>query len=49
MNVWHFPIERLQMVKCEVCGRAFTHRRDFGPIGRICRACLSSAPEKRAA
>lgn len=49
MNIWSFPIERLQTVKCEVCGRAFAHRCDFGPIERICRSCLSTMPEKRAA
>jgi hypothetical protein len=49
MNIWYFPIERLQTVKCEVCGRAFAHRSDFGRIERICRSCLKSAPEKRAA
>ena len=49
MNVWYFPIPWLQMVKCEVCGRAFEPRSDYGPAGRTCRSCLNAAPEKRAA
>jgi formylmethanofuran dehydrogenase subunit E len=49
MNVWWSPIDRLQTVKCEVCGRAFAHRSDLVPIERVCRSCLNSAPEKRAA
>jgi len=49
MNVWYFPIELLQMVRCEVCGRAFAYRNGLGPVERICRSCLNSAPEKRAA
>ncbi len=49
MNIWYFPVERLQTVKCEICGRAFAHRSDFGPVERICRACLNSTSEKRAA
>jgi len=48
MNIWCFPVERLQTVKCEVCGRAFAHRSDSGPIERICRACLELV-SKRAA
>lgn len=50
MNIWVFPIAPpWPLPKCEVCGRPIATGSGFGRIERICRACLDTKSEKRAA